>query len=70
MNKTEQTTSPIFYDTTPANAGPVWAWHAAPEWETQCRETSLFAHADGLSAIGKESQYANLIQARLKRQQL
>lgn len=43
----KQDTSPIFYDPTPANAGPAWAWHAAPEWERQTQAWSLFFFADG-----------------------
>ena len=64
----------IYHDRTPILLHPeqanTWHWHAAPEWETQCREASLFAHADGWAAIGKESQYSNLLRARLKRKQL
>ena len=46
------------YYTAPAPGTP---WH-----EVAILETSLFAHADGWAAIGKESQYANLLRARLK----
>ena len=37
----------ILYDPTPANAGPAWAWHAAPEGEKQAQAWSLFFFADG-----------------------
>ena len=33
----------ILYDPTPANTGPVWAWHAAPAWERQAQGLSLWA---------------------------
>lgn len=57
----------ILYHPAPANAGHCWEWHAAPEWEVQCMETSLLAHATFWAEIHPQSSAFRFFLGSLKR---